>query len=449
MTPSANETESEKANSPTNMANASTDPMAPIRLIISNYQPQSEFSKSAMSTLLNAMDEIYNATPVEQELNYSNLIHMLRDDFPAASFITQESISSAGPALRIIKNALILSGHPVDQSQPVIKALISVIYGTSENALNEAKELYRLRFAELTAPGFNPRGNATSSAGHQIQQVTRLPQRPSSPPRVSNRPASPVSPSFGPATSAPSDNSQFNNYYGGPASPRSPTARPGRSASRMTTRQTRTSRMHRTPRTLVHYLRLNRNPSSTTRTTYLRSIRRSTAPATSRLGTMAASNIYNCIPVTTTQLTSTTGPTPTSKTMRRRRRPVTRCNQSPQLNLLLLPRSGPLIRWLNVSAKLAPSIPAKPMSHWRTSFRSTEQSLATTSSPVHRNLLSFTISLTRRRCATTMLMSEINQLPSSRSTRVCTPNSTQLPVKTDAKINSEHFGCTPSSRPRT
>jgi hypothetical protein len=90
-TPSINETESEKANSPTNMANASTDPMAPIGLIISNYQPQSEFSKNAMSTLLNAMDEIYNATPVEQELNYSNLIHMLRDDFPAASFITNLS----------------------------------------------------------------------------------------------------------------------------------------------------------------------------------------------------------------------------------------------------------------------------------------------------------------------------------------------------------------------
>jgi hypothetical protein len=175
MTPSVNETESEKANSPTNMANISSDPRAPIRLIISNYQPQSDFIKSAISTILHAMDEIYNATPVEQELYCSTLTHILRDDFPVASFITQESISSAGPALRIINNALILSGHPADQSpgQAVIKALISALYGTSEYGFIEAKEIYQRRYAELMTPGYVRRDNATSSAGHQIQSYTR------------------------------------------------------------------------------------------------------------------------------------------------------------------------------------------------------------------------------------------------------------------------------------
>jgi hypothetical protein len=76
---------------------------------------------------------------------------MLHGDFSAASFITQGSISSAGPVLRIIKNALIQAGHPVNQSpgQPVIKALTSELYGTSDNGFNEAKEIYRRRYAEL------------------------------------------------------------------------------------------------------------------------------------------------------------------------------------------------------------------------------------------------------------------------------------------------------------
>jgi hypothetical protein len=206
------------------MANTSSDPMALICQAITNYQPFTAFGRKALSTLLYAIDEIHDTTPVEQDIDYSKLIELLREDFPMDFFITTESITGDGPVLRIIKNALTLSGHNLIQApgQPLIKVLISELYCTSEATLNDAKALYHQRIAELRGPISLPSGNATTTAGHQTRQVTHSQHRPSSPLRVSNRPASPASPSFGPATSAPSDNIQFNNYYGGPASPSFP-----------------------------------------------------------------------------------------------------------------------------------------------------------------------------------------------------------------------------------
>jgi hypothetical protein len=220
-TPSINDNEQE---SPTNMAATSTDQMEASRRSIASYQPRSEFGKSALGTLLRAIDEIHDNTPVDQDIDYSKLIELLREDFPMDFFITRESITGDGLVLRIVKNALILSSHNFIQApgQPLIKILISELYCTSEATLNDAKALYHQRITELRGPTSLPFGNATTTTGHQIQQVTRLPQRPSSPPRVSSRPASLVSPSFGPETSAPSIGSQFNNYSGGPASPSFP-----------------------------------------------------------------------------------------------------------------------------------------------------------------------------------------------------------------------------------
>jgi hypothetical protein len=221
MTPSVNSNEHD---SPVNMATTSTDQMEASRRANASYQPRSEFGKSALSTLLYAIDEIHDTTPVEQDIDYPNLIELLREDFPMDSFIIRESITDDGPVLRIIKNAMILSVHNFIQApvQPLIKVLISELYCTSEATLNDAKALYHQRIAELRGPTSLPFGNATTTTGHQIQQVTHSQQRPSSPPRVSSRPASPVSPSFGPETSATSDNSQFKNYYGGLASPSYP-----------------------------------------------------------------------------------------------------------------------------------------------------------------------------------------------------------------------------------
>jgi hypothetical protein len=117
------------------------------------------------------------------------------------------------------------SGHQINHQpgMPLIKALIiSELHSTSENTLNNAKEIYQRCYAELMIPRYVPLGNATNSTGHSIQQVTHSQKRPSSPPRVTNRHASQVSSSFGPVTSTPSSNSQCNNYYGGPPSPSFP-----------------------------------------------------------------------------------------------------------------------------------------------------------------------------------------------------------------------------------
>jgi hypothetical protein len=182
------------------------------------------FGRKALGTLLYSIDEIHDSTPVEQEINYSELINLLREDFTMDFFTTKESIIGDGPVMRIIKNALIATGHNFVQApgQPLIKVLITELYRTSEATLSDAKALYHQHIAELRGPTSTPFGNATTSTGHQDQQITQQPQRPSSPPRVSNRPASLVSPSFGPATSAPSISSQFNDYSGGPASPSFP-----------------------------------------------------------------------------------------------------------------------------------------------------------------------------------------------------------------------------------
>jgi hypothetical protein len=79
MTPSLNGIESD---SPINIANLSPYPMAPIRQAINNYEPFTAFGRKALSTLLYAIDEIHSLTPTEDELDYSNLIQMLREDFP-------------------------------------------------------------------------------------------------------------------------------------------------------------------------------------------------------------------------------------------------------------------------------------------------------------------------------------------------------------------------------
>jgi hypothetical protein len=62
--------------------------MDTIRRTISRYQSRWEFYRSALSALLHAVDEIYNITAAEQELNYSTLIQILRDDFAMTLFIT-------------------------------------------------------------------------------------------------------------------------------------------------------------------------------------------------------------------------------------------------------------------------------------------------------------------------------------------------------------------------
>jgi hypothetical protein len=89
MTPSVNSNEHD---SPVNMANTSNDPMALIHQAITNYQPYTGFGRKALSTLLYSIDEIHDSTPVEQEINYSELINLLREDFTMDFFIRKESI---------------------------------------------------------------------------------------------------------------------------------------------------------------------------------------------------------------------------------------------------------------------------------------------------------------------------------------------------------------------
>jgi hypothetical protein len=109
MTPSVNGSVSEQSNVVNNMSNLPTDKMDAVRRAINSYQPRTEFGRNALRTLLYASDEIHDITPTEQEVNYSILIDLLREDFLATSFVTQEAINGDGPVLSIIRNALLLS----------------------------------------------------------------------------------------------------------------------------------------------------------------------------------------------------------------------------------------------------------------------------------------------------------------------------------------------------
>jgi hypothetical protein len=142
MTPSINDNDSD---SPNDMASTTPDSMDNIRRLIGSYQPRTEFGRNALSTLLHAIDEIHSFSDSDAAVDYSTLIHMLRDDFPATSFITKKAINGYCPVLRIIKNALIQSGYHFNQhpDQPLIKALITELYGTSVRLLNSAKEFYQ------------------------------------------------------------------------------------------------------------------------------------------------------------------------------------------------------------------------------------------------------------------------------------------------------------------
>jgi hypothetical protein len=173
--------------------------------------------------------------------------------------------------------------------------------------------------------------HATSSAGHQIQQVTHSLQRLSSPPRVSNRPASPASPSFGLATSIPSYDSQHNHYNDGPSGPSFPhssskqvsfkdDSQAEQGVANFSDSQDSRSLPSAGPKPMINY------PN------YSPHIKRSIAPATLPPG-IKGRHHHSYTRATIAPSTSTTWSMQTSRTRKLRHcHPVFRCSMFPLLN---------------------------------------------------------------------------------------------------------------------
>jgi hypothetical protein len=80
---------------------------------IDNFSPNTEGGSQIMKTLRSAIVEINHANASDSPTNYAPLIEMLREDIPAVSMVSKESILYDGAVMRFIKNALNLSGHTV------------------------------------------------------------------------------------------------------------------------------------------------------------------------------------------------------------------------------------------------------------------------------------------------------------------------------------------------
>jgi hypothetical protein len=150
-----------------------TDPMAAIFITLDNFTANTEGGKKTVQTLRSAIAEINNANASSNPTNYSRLIDMLREDIPALSMVTTESILYDGAVMRIMKNALNQSGHIVYQlqEQSNLEALIDELYSVTPKLHNEIMSLYRARVAELSRP------TTTVNRNYSEQQHPASPQR--------------------------------------------------------------------------------------------------------------------------------------------------------------------------------------------------------------------------------------------------------------------------------
>jgi hypothetical protein len=94
-----------------------TDPMAAIVITLDNFTANTEGGKKIIQTLRSAIAEVNNANASSNATNYSRIIDMLREDIPALSMVTTESILYDGAVMRIMKNALNQSDHTLYQLQ--------------------------------------------------------------------------------------------------------------------------------------------------------------------------------------------------------------------------------------------------------------------------------------------------------------------------------------------
>jgi hypothetical protein len=116
--------------------------------------------------------------------DYANLIEMLREDIPALSLVTTESILYDGATMRLVKTALNQSGHTVYQlpGQSNLEALIDELYSSTPDQHNTVLSLYRARVAELSRVT-----TATTNKPSSNYSELKCPSRPTPPPSSSQR----------------------------------------------------------------------------------------------------------------------------------------------------------------------------------------------------------------------------------------------------------------------
>jgi hypothetical protein len=153
------------------------------------------------------MVEINHANASDNPTDHSPLIEMLREDIPAVSMVSKESILYGGAVMRFIKNALNLSGHTVYKlpGQSNLEALIDELYSGTSDQHSIAANLYHARMAELTGPTIatigTPVGNnyseqqcpvsstapPSSSQRHNYRDNSNCPSSPTPPPSTSRQ----------------------------------------------------------------------------------------------------------------------------------------------------------------------------------------------------------------------------------------------------------------------
>jgi hypothetical protein len=84
--------------------------------------------------------------------NASNLIYMLREDIPALSLVTAESVLYDGATMRLMKTDLNQSGHTVYQllDQSNLETLIDELYSSTPDQHNIVLSLLRARVDEIS-----------------------------------------------------------------------------------------------------------------------------------------------------------------------------------------------------------------------------------------------------------------------------------------------------------
>jgi hypothetical protein len=149
------------------------DVMATVTTTLDRFTAITEGGKKIIQILRSAIAEINNANASKKPTDYSRLIDMLREDIPAPSLVTTESILYDGATMRLMKLALNKSGHTVYQlsEQSNLEALIDELYSDTPNIHNDIMSLYRAQMAELYRP------TTTCNSNHTEQQCPASPQR--------------------------------------------------------------------------------------------------------------------------------------------------------------------------------------------------------------------------------------------------------------------------------
>jgi hypothetical protein len=191
------------------------DAMAAITVTLDRFTAITEGGRKIIQILRSAIAEINNANASNGPTDYSDLIEMLREDIPALSLVTTESILYDGATMRLVKTALNKSGHTVYQlpGQSNLEALIDELYSGTPNQHNDVMSLYRARIAELSKVT-----TTTTNKPRSNYPELQCPSSPTPPPSSSQRQVYQDNPNCPPSPTPPHSLSRQVSFCDNPTS---------------------------------------------------------------------------------------------------------------------------------------------------------------------------------------------------------------------------------------